>query len=106
MNENIDTNSDISLNFEFSNSLNVRTLAQRLKTNQRTKKSDFDEELVLENINIYLISKQIKKQLFIEMKEKFLDEHPLNYLFFNLKLKYFYKILKKEYQNINIEIKT
>ena len=40
------------------------------------------------------------------MKEKFLDEHSLNYLFFNLKLKCFYKILKKEYQNINIEIKT
>ena len=109
MNKSIDNNSEISLNSEFSNSVNVISLAQRGKTNQGTKESDFDDELVFEKINLYLISKQYKETIkFIESKEELLEEHSFNYIFFDLKLKCFYKILKNElskykYRNKNIE---
>ena len=109
MNKSIDNNSEISFNSEFSNSVNVISLAQRGKTNQGTKESDFDDELVFEKINLYLISKQYKETIkFIETKEQLLEEHSFNYIFFDLKLKCFYKILKNElskykYRNKNIE---
>ena len=109
MNKSIDNNSEISFNSEFSNSVNVISLAQRGKTNQGTKESDFDDELVFEKINLYLISKQYKETIkFIETKEQLLEEHSFNYIFFDLKLKCFYKILTNElskykYRNKNIE---
>ena len=97
MNKNIDTDSDLTLNYEFTNSVNISNLAQRLKTNQGTKESDFDDELILEKINLYLISKQYNETIkFIELKEKSLDDHSLNYLFFDIKLKCFFKIIKNE----------
>ena len=97
MNKNIDTDSDLTLNYEFTNSVNISNLAQRLKTNQGTKESDFDDELILEKINLYLISKQYNETIkFIELKEKSLDDHSFNYLFFDIKLKCFFKIIKNE----------
>ena len=39
-NKNIDINSDNTSNNEFSNSVNISTLIQRLKTNQGSKDSE------------------------------------------------------------------
>ena len=96
-NKNSEQNLDTTFNYEFTNSVNASVLAQRLKTNQGTKDSEFDEEFILEKINLYLFSKQYKEAIkFIELKEKTLDDQPFNYLFFDIKIKCYYKIINEK----------
>ena len=108
-NKNIDINSDNTSNNEFSNSVNISTLIQRLKTNQGSKDSENDEDKIKEKINIFLISKQYKEAIrYIEIKEKIIDYNSNNYLFFDIKMKCFYKIIKNnlssyKYRNKIIE---
>ena len=109
INKNFDLNSNNSSNNEISNSVNISTLIQRLKTNQGTRDSEIDEERIKEKINVYLISKQYNDAIrFIEIKEKIIDDNANNYLFFDIKIKCYYKIINSylstyKYKNKIIE---
>ena len=106
-NKNSEQNLDTTFNYEFTNSLNASVLAQRLKTNQGTKDSEFDEEFILEKINLYLFSKQYKEAIkFIELKEKTLEDQPFNFLFFDIKIKCYYKIINEKLSTYKYRNKT
>ena len=108
-NKNVDKNTMNTSNYDFSNSNNISTLIQRLKTNQGTKDSEFDDDKIKEKLNLYLIGKQYKDAIrFIEVKEKIIDDNSNNYLFFDIKIKCFYKLINSylstyKYRNKLIE---